>query len=163
LPDRAADIWEPLLALADLAGGNWPALARQAAMGLTCSAQQNNPIGSLLLDIFVLYRRLEVDRMFTRTMVEHLNALTDRPWAEMRNGKQINDQWLAQQLRPYPIRTRTMRIGEMRAKGYFEEDFQELFRRYIPRSAVEALRAELTVGDESQTSREEEDGDASLG
>jgi len=56
-----------------------------------------------------------------------------------------------------------MRIGEMRAKGYFEEDFQELFRRYIPRSAVEALRAELTVGDESQTSREEEDGDASLG
>jgi hypothetical protein len=64
---------------------------------------------------------------------------------------------------PYPIRTRTMRIGEMRAKGYFEEDFQELFRRYIPRSAVEAFGAELTARNEPQTSREEEDGAGSLG
>jgi hypothetical protein len=33
LTDRAADIWEPLLAIADLAGGEWPARARQAATG----------------------------------------------------------------------------------------------------------------------------------
>ena len=34
LNDRAADIWEPLLAIADLAGGQWPELAREAAVGL---------------------------------------------------------------------------------------------------------------------------------
>src|SRR5436853_1249408 len=33
LNDRAADIWEPLLALADLAGGEWPQAARAAAAG----------------------------------------------------------------------------------------------------------------------------------
>jgi hypothetical protein len=35
LTNRAADIWEPLFVLADLAGGIWRELARQAALGLT--------------------------------------------------------------------------------------------------------------------------------
>jgi len=35
LNDRAADIWEPLLVVADLAGGIWPELAREAAVGLS--------------------------------------------------------------------------------------------------------------------------------
>ncbi len=33
LDDRAADVWEPLLAIADLAGGDWPERAREAALG----------------------------------------------------------------------------------------------------------------------------------
>ena len=36
--DRAGDIWEPLLALADLAGRPWPELARQAAVALSANA-----------------------------------------------------------------------------------------------------------------------------
>jgi hypothetical protein len=32
LNDRAADAWEPLLAIADVAGGEWPARARTAAL-----------------------------------------------------------------------------------------------------------------------------------
>src|SRR5262249_17472785 len=35
LHDRAADNWRALLAIADLAGRDWPALARKAARGLT--------------------------------------------------------------------------------------------------------------------------------
>ncbi len=35
LHDRAADNWRPLLAIADLAGGNWPTLARQVAVRLS--------------------------------------------------------------------------------------------------------------------------------
>ena len=54
LNDRAADIWEPLLALAELAGGEWPEKARKAALGLTATAQEESPIGALLLDILVL-------------------------------------------------------------------------------------------------------------
>lgn len=34
LGDRACDVWEPLLAIADLAGGDWPTQARRAAMAL---------------------------------------------------------------------------------------------------------------------------------
>ncbi len=53
LNDRAGDIWEPLLVLADLAGGEWPKWAREAAVGLSGGSQENGPIGSLLLDMVV--------------------------------------------------------------------------------------------------------------
>ena len=35
LEDRAADTWEPMIAVADLAGGQWPRAARKAAVALT--------------------------------------------------------------------------------------------------------------------------------
>ena len=37
--DRDADIWESLLAIADVAGGDWPKLAREAAVTLVTSAK----------------------------------------------------------------------------------------------------------------------------
>jgi len=40
LNDRAQDSWEPLLAIADLAGGAWPRLARTAALNLSGAAQE---------------------------------------------------------------------------------------------------------------------------
>src|SRR5205823_1050754 len=40
--DRAADCWEPLLAVADAAGGHWPDIARDAAVALVASAKQAN-------------------------------------------------------------------------------------------------------------------------
>ena len=39
LDDRAADSWEPLLALADAAGGEWPQRARAAALALCGAAE----------------------------------------------------------------------------------------------------------------------------
>jgi hypothetical protein len=44
-------------------------LARQAALGLSASAQEASPIGSLLLDIFLLFSATEEKRMFTRTLL----------------------------------------------------------------------------------------------
>ena len=36
------------------------------------------------------------------------------------------------------------------AKGYLKEDLWEVFRRYIPKSEIEALRAESKAEDEKQ-------------
>src|SRR5882762_2545909 len=91
LSDRAADVWEPLLALADLAGAEWPERARQAAIGLSASAQENSPISSLLLDIFLLFAVQKVDRILSRALVEGLNGFSDRPWMELGNGKAMTD------------------------------------------------------------------------
>ncbi len=140
LNDRAGDIWEPLLVLADLAGGPWPELARQAALGLTAGLQEKSLVGALLLDLLCLFGTLSADRIFSRDLVAHLNTLTDRPWMEMRRGKAITELWLAQQLRPYGIRSRTMWMGTESAKGYFQEDFGDVFQRYISRSDVDLLR-----------------------
>ncbi len=136
LNDRAGDIWEPLLVLADLAGGEWPEKARQAAVGLTSSAQENSPISTLLFDIYVSFTKIGTQRIHSRTLVADLNRLTDRPWMELRKGKGLTELWLAQQLRPYGVRPATLRIGETLAKGYVEEDFMEVFRRYIPKSEL---------------------------
>ena len=56
LPDRAADAWEPLLAIADAAGGAWPARARGAAVVLHASREQDDSLGlRLLSDIRLVF------------------------------------------------------------------------------------------------------------
>jgi len=143
LNDRAADIWEPLLVLADLAGGHWPETARQAAVGLTSAAHETNPIGSLLFDICVAFILSNSDRLFSRTIIEGLNNLSDRPWRPTSKSKVVDESWLSRQLRPYGVQPRTFRINGVQAKGYLSEDFRETFRRYIPKSEIDALRAEF--------------------
>ena len=59
-----------------------------------------------------------------------------------RNSKEITERWVSHQLRPYGIRPVTLRIGETLAKGYRQEDFMETFRRYIPQSELDALKAD---------------------
>ena len=63
----------------------------------------------------------------------------------------MTETWLSQQLRPYGIRPKTIWIGETSAKGYVEEDFTEVFRRYIPKSALQSLI------DESKAANREKD------
>ena len=65
-----------------------------------------------------------------------LNWRTDRPWQVLKRGKAVTETWLSQQLRPYGLRPKTIWIGEDSAKGYLEEDFGEIFRRYVPRSTM---------------------------
>ena len=145
LNDRAADIWEPLLALADLAGGPWPEQARRAALNLSAGSQDTSPIGSLLLDIFIAFASSKADRLFTRDLVAELNGRRDRPWGEMLKGKEVTERWLAFQLRPFNIKPRNLLIGGLQAKGYYKEDFMEAFRRYISRSELQALTAEFST------------------
>ena len=43
------------------------------------------------------------------------------------------------------MRPATLRIGDEVGKGYMKVDFDEVFRRYIPRPEIEAVRAELAM------------------
>jgi hypothetical protein len=128
LNDRAADIWEPLLVLADLAGGEWPALARRAAENLSGSQSEMSPLESLLLQVQRLFEETGRDRVFSKTIVERVNQDDDCPWEG--NGKGVDERWLARQLRAFGIRPSTLWIGNESAKGYYLNDFKELFERY---------------------------------
>lgn len=143
LNDRAADIWEPLLALADLAGGPWPEQARAAALTLTSGAEEQNPIASLLLDILLVFSGANVDRIFSRELVTGLNRLGERPWNEMNRGREITELWLSKRLRTYGLKPRNIRVAEVQAKGYARGDFDEVFRRYIPKTEIETWLAEV--------------------
>jgi len=141
LSDRAAEIWEPLMAIADLAGDKWPEFARKAALSITTVAHESNPVASLLLDIFGVFIENKTDRMFSRILVDELNhRFLDRPWMYPLKGKPVTDLWLSHQLRPYGVRSRNMLLEGIQAKGYWLEEFKDSFRRYIPQSEIDALK-----------------------
>jgi len=63
-----------------------PELAREAARGLTARAQEYSPIGSLLMDLFLVFTMAEMGRMFSRRAGGALLGSGERPWAELRKG-----------------------------------------------------------------------------
>ncbi|HKQ36648.1 MAG TPA: DUF3631 domain-containing protein, partial [Verrucomicrobiae bacterium] len=131
LNDRAADIWEPLLVLADLAGGIWPELAREAAVGLTGRKEDMSRFGWLMRHIQALFDLWKVDRVFSRRLVDGLKAMTNPPWRELLKGKPLTDMWLADQVRRVGIAPRTLWIDGLSARGYYAIDFKDAFARYI--------------------------------
>jgi putative DNA primase/helicase len=140
LNDRAADLWEPLLVLADLAQQGWPERARAAAEALAMNARENSPAGSLFMDILLAFLEVGLTRLHSRILVAALNLREERPWRQLTNGRKMDEIGLARQLAPYGIRPRSIRMGDTIARGYMEEDFSEAFRRYIPASEMEEAR-----------------------
>jgi len=118
LSDRAADIWEPLLVLADLAGAAWPELARGAAVALTATTQEQNPTAALLLDIQKIFANANMDRLFTRDIVKALDEMPERPWRDMAQGSRITERWLSVRLRPCGILPQPVRINGVQGRGY---------------------------------------------
>ena len=79
--DRAADAWEPLLAIVELSGGDWPALGRAGNVEPTTTVIADDTDGvRLLADIRAVFDPAAVARMFSATIVERLNALEEAPW-----------------------------------------------------------------------------------
>jgi hypothetical protein len=131
LSDRASDIWEPLIALADIAGGDWPQLAREAALALSATAQETSPVGSLLATVLGIFKVKETARMFSRDLVLILNQFLKSPWAELTKGKPATELWLARVLRPYGIRPSNIWIEGEQFRGYYQADFIDLNARYV--------------------------------
>ena len=131
--DRAADNWAPLLAIADVAGGDWPARARQAL-----AAQPDEPDDAaavmLLADIRDLFEERQSDRAFTSDLVAYLTGLEERPWSDWRRGKPLTANQLARLLAPFKVKPAVIRVGARTPRGYTLEAFEEAFRRYLPPS-----------------------------
>jgi hypothetical protein len=131
LEDRAADVWEPLVAIADAAGGEWPERARRAAKALTPAEADEDAGGtSLLADIHTVFGG--ADRLSTANLVERLNAVETSPWGGWRRGEGLDGRALAKLLKPYDVRPDVVRIGEETARGYLAQWFHDAWSRYVP-------------------------------
>jgi hypothetical protein len=130
--DRDADIWEPLIAVADAAGDHWPETARVTAVTLVTHSREygEERLGIRLLDDMRAVFGTD-DQLPTKAILEKLRAIDEAPWADLR-GKPLNDRGLAARLRPYSIKRCTIRIGSTTHKGYRREDFVDAWRRYLP-------------------------------
>ena len=132
LHDRAQDIWEPLIALADEAGGHWPKRARAAAEALHSAGDE--PEGSVGVQLLGDIKRVWPEpqaAMASREILGKLHGLEEAPWGEW-NGRPITPHFLAKRLKPYGIYSGNRRIGEIQAKGYRRQDFKEAWSRYLP-------------------------------
>ncbi|MET8741935.1 DUF3631 domain-containing protein [Streptomyces sp. NPDC004728] len=159
--DRPADVWEPLLAVADAAGGQWPKRARAACVELVHAAQDNDDasLGVRLLTDLRDSVFCGEDRLPTAVILECLLAMDDAPWADL-DDKPLNSRGLAKILGQYvtpankPIKPRGIRTSSGTPKGYYAEDLTDAWARYCPpsppRSATSATSATPQVsGSES--------------
>lgn len=134
--DRPAEVWEPLLAVADAAGGNWPACARDACVSLCQVAEDRQAsLGvRLLADIRSVFR--DTDALYTTSILNRLiegNDLdADAPWSDLR-GKPLGVRRLATILREYGIRPVKVReLGGRALQGYRRTDLWDAWQRYLP-------------------------------
>jgi hypothetical protein len=120
IEDRAADVWESLLVVAEIAGGQWPERARDACQDLNrVRAGLDDAAGmQLLRDLRDIFTGLERDRAFSVELVEKLNALEESPWATWRQGTGFRTQDLARMLAEFEIRPCLVRVGEVVKRGY---------------------------------------------
>lgn len=133
LSDRQADCCEPLVAIADLAGGEWPEAARRALVELCCEAQADDQSTGvqLLADVNAIFAERDADRISSADLVEALAAIETSPWAEWWQGKPITAPKLARLLARFGIAPDSVRFGDSTRKGYRLSDFEDAFSRYL--------------------------------
>ena len=130
LNDRAADSWEPLLAVADAAGGPWPALGRLAALALGSEEEAPHSVGiRLLADIRLVFG--DEEHLPTSALLERLHALEDAPWGDW-YGRALTARALAKLLSPYRVGPVKRRLDGGERRGYFRADLADAWRRYVP-------------------------------
>jgi hypothetical protein len=100
--DRAADVWEPLLMVADLVGDEWAKRAREACVAfVTGSREDTASVGvRLLSDLRDVFDADEV--LSTELILTKLHRLDESPWGDW-YGKPLDARGLAKLVKPYGI------------------------------------------------------------
>jgi hypothetical protein len=134
LEDRAADTWEPLIAVADLAGGNWPDRARRAALALNAAREGDAEFSDrlkVLIDCRTVFGDLEA--IPSTVLLDRLKALPESPWAEF-NGTGLTPMKLGVLLKEYEISSENIRFEPPtgRVKGFHRAAFTDAWQRYCP-------------------------------
>lgn len=146
LNDRAADNWRPLLAVAELAGGEWPGMGRRISEALDGSLNErsNSAVVQLLSDIRDLFRQCGRARLSSVEICAALVSMEERPWPEWLDGKPISVRQLAKLLAPLQIRPHQLWSSGENVRGYDLADFNDAFARYLPADPLDPL--EVSVG-----------------
>jgi hypothetical protein len=146
IEDRKAEIWEPLIAVADQAGGHWPETARRACLDLSAVADNRQAsLGIRLLDdirtVFdgadalptatILARLCGTEPYTTDGQNEPIYVAEDAPWAELW-GKPLDSRGLARMLRKYDSGSKKIKFDGKSVQGYGRADLWDAWERYLP-------------------------------
>jgi hypothetical protein len=137
IDDRAQDIWEPLLAVADVAGAPWPECGRRAAVvlsgGRSDEDAEDGSIGiALLRDVRPAFRN--EDRLHTDELLRRLTSeeFSESPWSTWHHGAPLTARALAKILRGYRIKSRQVKVFGVNRNGYYRDAFEDTWKRYLP-------------------------------
>jgi hypothetical protein len=152
--DRAADTWEPLIAVADLAGGDWPVRSRKAALALTAEDDTDTTFGArLLADLRDVFDAAGADAMHGETILTKLHGISEAPWGDY-FGRPLNARDMAKLLKPYSVSSTDVKIDGTNRKGYRRDHLHDPWTRYLPPasggSATSATWATSQVRGEAQ-------------
>ncbi len=154
ITDRPADVWEPLIAVADAAGGDWPKRARAACTELAAAAETGEAsLGvRLLTDLAEVFAIRDehgnptgemAKELSTTVILERLKALEESPWNALgKRGEALDARGLATRLRGYGVTSGNLpRDGGTRLKGYSAASLTDAWTRYVPGSRISAPSA----------------------
>jgi hypothetical protein len=132
LDDRAQDVWEPLLAIAELAGPSWRSRGRAAAVSLSGPQvrEEESMAIRLLADMRRVFDENHAEMMRSSDVLAALAAELDAPWGDW-YGKAITAQAVAKILKPFGIRTMEIWIDGQKARGYRRDRLQPVWDRYL--------------------------------
>lgn len=132
--DRAADNWEPLLAIAQAIGPTCFANANEAAIFLSRKHASVSCTGEdLLRDIKAVFDMSKAKKLPTALMIGQLCADAESPWSTFKNGKPVTPRELATLLSAFEIKSKNLRLGSDEViKGYERAQFDDAFSRYVP-------------------------------
>lgn len=139
--DRDADVWEPLLAIADLAGGDWPARAREAAVAMVSESRNGGreSLGvALLRDLRTVFG--DAAGMEHGDIVERLNALDESPWGEL-NGTGLTTRKLSRLLGKYEIKSKVVKVDGNTVRGYHRDQLADAWARYCGNGVTEVTES----------------------
>jgi hypothetical protein len=141
LGDRQQDCTELLLAIADVAGGEWPDRARAALVKIltgTGTEDQSERV-RLLADIRRVFISTGRDKLSSSELLGTLVHDETLAWGEFANGRPLTLIGLARLLKPFGIQPRTIREGQGTIKGYLKESFADAWARFLPASTPPAV------------------------
>jgi putative DNA primase/helicase len=132
--NRVEDNWRPLLAIADVIGGEWPERLREIAVNIAqLEAGEDPSVGTRLLQDI---REILGDRdwITSNSLILKLHV---REWAISSTKR------LANLLKPYGIEPKQERRGGSVERGYLAKDFEDAFSRYLSVPDVPLVPAAL--------------------
>ena len=134
LNDRAADVWEPLMAIADRIDGDLPDEVRQAALAISAATPDSQDIGEMLVeDLFIIFK--DQDFVLTSEILEKLHAIDSRPWNEYSRGKPITPHKLGNLLKRFGIESSRRQEDKTRLRGYSRKNLEPAWQEYLGEKA----------------------------
>lgn len=143
--DRPADVWEPLIAIADVIGGDWPERARDACAKIVnvASTRESSLSVRLLEDLRDVFGTETF--LPTKVILERLQAMEESPW-DTYGTTGLTARHLAMRLKEYGVFRVTERVNAVTVKGYRANDLLDPWSRYLaPLVRQKSVTRETTV------------------